>query len=264
MKRLKHCIIALAVLLALYFMPFITVMSETPDGDAWRVPLGTWFAEQSETDITFKGPRSAYALARDSEIALHSGEEIKCYGETYYYQEDKDLSLSGYSVSSGLLSSVTYHYLTGNACLGWNEDKEIRWELGELSEADIHTSVEDAIEKEWLVIENGIALNPWRYNDFSRLVKQGVYSILRTMVIEGEEVTLVDIQLLETPAVQVVGDNEQEAYYRAAIRQGESIQENYYTRYSETAEVNPRVVSVYEKDAEGVEHETVLFTYSLQ
>ena len=80
-------------------------------------------------------------------------------------------------------------------------------------------------------------------------------------IVENGEVKLIDIQLLETPVEQQAGANKQEAYYRTAVRTAEGIEENYYTRYSETAETNPRRVSVFEKDGEGVEHETVLFTY---
>lgn len=123
--------------------------------------------------------------------------------------------------------------------------------------------VKAAEDLQWFVIVDGKALNPGIYNDFSRLVKQGVFSILRTMIVENGEVTLIDIQLLEEPEIQQAGDNTQEAYYRTAVRTSEGIEENYYTRYSETAETSPRIVSVYEKDAEGVEHETVLFTYSV-
>ena len=264
MKRLKTAAIVLAVLAGLYFMPFVTTKAKDGSGRQWRVPFGASFVSEEPGAITFQSYRSGYALAKDSENALRSGKEIKCYGNTYYYQEDKDVSLTGYTVKNGIPASVTYHYESGNACKGWTTDDEVAWELGDLKDADMTIDpLKAAEELEWFVIKDGKALNPGIYNDFSRLVKQGVYSILRTMVVENGEVKLIDIQLLENPQIQQAGGNEQEAYYRAAVRTAEGIEENYYTRYSETAETSPRAVSVYKKDGEGVEHETVLFTYSI-
>ena len=264
MKRLKAAAAAAAVLAALYFMPFVTLESTDNAGRSWRVPFGTVFSRGSDDSVTFTGYRSAYSLAKDSENAIRSGEETKCYGKTYYYLEDNDVSVIGYTVNQGFPSSVTYHYIKGNACKGWTLDDEVAWEVGALKDADMKIDPMKAAEDlQWFVIVDGKALNPGIYNDFSRLVKQGVFSILRTMIVENGEVTLIDIQLLEEPEIQQTGDNTQEAYYRTAVRTADGIEENYYTRYSETAETSPRIVSVYEKDAEGVEHETVLFTYSV-
>ena len=263
MKLLRPALSAAAVLAALYFMPFVTVEGKDGAGRQWRVPFGTWFVADTGNEITFRGLRSSYALAKDSENALHSGREIKCCGNTYYYQSDKDVSVSGYETGGGLLSSVTYHYVPGDACLGWTGDDEVAWELGALSEVDPSITPEAAAEKDWFVVVDGKALNPGIYNDFSRLVKQGVYSILRTMITENGEVTFVDIQLLENPEKVKVGENEQEAFYCVRVRKGDWIEENYYTRYSETAETDPRIVSVYRKDPQGEEQETVLFSYRI-
>lgn len=264
MKRFKGLIGAVLVLAAVYFMPFVTVETKDERGSVWRVPFGTSFSGSTDSTVTFSGFRSAYALDRDSANALHAAEEIKCYGNTYYYRKDSDISLSGYSVKGGFPASVTYSYQKGNACLGWTNDDEVAWEIGELKDADLSIDPEYAVsELEWLVIKDGVAMNPGIYNDFSRLVKQGVPSILRTLIIEGNQRTITDIQLLEEAVVQKVGANEQDAYYRVAVKRDSGIEEGYYTRYSETAEVNPRTVSVYEKDELGKEHETVLFIYRI-
>ena len=264
MKKGKVVLIAAACILALYFMPFVTVNTSDSSGHAWRVPFGCRYASADAGSITFQGLRSAYALKKDAANALHASKEIKCYGKTYYYQEENDVSLSGFETRSGIPASVTFYFEKGNACRGWSGDDEVAWEIGALADADFGITPEEAAEKNWFVIVNGKALNPGIYNDFSRLVKQGVYSILRTMIVDGDEVKFVDIQLLENAVKQKAGENEQDAYYRVAVKTSEGIEEQYYTRYSETNETTPRIVSVYEKDAQGVEHETVLFTYSVQ
>ena len=264
MKVTRRILVVIAAVAALYFMPFITVSSSDNANRTWRVPFGTWFSGATENSVTFSGIRSSYALAKDSENALHSGEEIKCYGKTYYYLSDSDVSLDGYHTASGIPASVTFTFQKGNACKGWTGDEEVAWEIGAIEDADLTIDPQKAADDlQWFVIVDGTALNPGIYNDFSRLVKQGVFSILRTMIVEDGNVKLVDIQLLEYPEKQKVGSNTQEAYYRVAVRTEEGIEERFYTRYSETAEVNPRTVSVYEKDAEGVESETILFTYKI-
>lgn len=264
MKVTRRILVVIAAVAALYFMPFITVSSSDNANRTWRVPFGTWFSGATENSVTFSGIRSSYALAKDSENALHSGEELKCYGKTYYYLSDSDVSLDGYHTASGIPASVTFTFQKGNACKGWTGDDEVAWEIGAIEDADLTIDPQKAADDlQWFVIVDGTALNPGIYNDFSRLVKQGVFSILRTMIVEDGNVKLVDIQLLEYPEKQKVGNNTQEAYYRVAVRTEAGSEERFYTRYSETAEVNPRTVSVYEKDAEGVESETILFTYKI-
>ena len=68
MKRLKAAAVAAAVLAALYFMPFVTLESTDNAGRTWRVPFGTAFSHGSGDSITFSGYRSAYSLAKDSEM----------------------------------------------------------------------------------------------------------------------------------------------------------------------------------------------------
>lgn len=259
-KLIKGIVIGFVVVAALYYMPFITVETSDDQGRTWRVPFGLSFVSDDGSTLSFKGIRSGYAVKKDAENAMQSYTETKCYGNTYYYSEDNDVSFSSYDVDG---QTLAYHYVSGNACAGWSDDDEIAWALGDIEEATQGIITDEAVEKDWFVIEDGIALNPGIYNDFSRLVKQGVYSALRTMIVEGNDISFVDIQLLEEPVIQTVGSNSQEAYYKVTVLKDGEVSEEYYTRYSETADVDPRVVSVYEKDAEGVEHETVLFTYEI-
>ena len=174
MKVTRRILVVIAAVAALYFMPFITVSSSDNANRTWRVPFGTWFSGATENSVTFSGIRSSYALAKDSENALHSGEEIKCYGKTYYYLSDSDVSLDGYHTASGIPASVTFTFQKGNACKGWTGDDEVAWEIGAIEDADLTIDPPKAADDlQWFVIVDGTALNPGIYNDFSRLVKQG-------------------------------------------------------------------------------------------
>lgn len=268
-KPVRWICIILAAMTALYFMPFITVESRDGEGRKWRIPFASWFVSDDGSSLTFASIRSAYAAGKDSANAMHSYEEVTCRGNTYYYDADNDVSFSGYDASSGFPSSVEYHYVSGNACKGWTDDDEVAWAIGDISEADLSISAEDAEEKGWFVIQNGIALNEPAYNDFSRMVKQGVYSILRTLVIDGPDRKLIDVQLLENPATVEQKNSEgvsvkAEAFFKVVTRSAEGSETNYYTNFSDTKSdgTYPVQVKASVGSFDNLE-ETILFEYSL-
>ena len=129
------------------------------------------------------------------------------------------------------MTELTYHYENGNTCLGWTVDDEIAWPFGDLQDVDV--TKEQAMENDWFVIENGIAQNMWIYNDFSRMVKQGVLCYLRTMIIEGTDVKYIDIQVLE------------ETGYRVLTKENGKVSEQTYRRFSDQEENGVKEVNVY-------------------
>lgn len=197
--KTKRGIIGLVVVTALYFMPFITVTKQDANGKPWRVPFGTSFVAQEEGKIQFSGLRSAYSLGKDAENALHSYEEKGCYGNTYYYDKENDVSLKGYTVDGSLMHTLTYEFDNGNACEGWTYDDEVAWPFGKIEDVADTITPEEARNQEWFVMEDGKATNIGAYNDFSRMIKQGVYCYQRMVAFEaGKLVQITDIQLLES------------------------------------------------------------------
>ncbi len=71
-------IAALAVLCALYFMPFVTSGTTDDAGKNWNVPFGVSFVQRTDSSVVFRSFRSAYALGKDAENAVHSYEETGC------------------------------------------------------------------------------------------------------------------------------------------------------------------------------------------
>ncbi|MCR5230203.1 MAG: hypothetical protein K6D03_08750 [Solobacterium sp.] len=220
-RRIRMILTAAAVLVFLYFMPFVTTDKADDAGRKWRVPFGMWFTSSDDSSVTFSSIRSGYALTKDAENALQWHEEHTCYGTTYYYDKAADVSLTGYTVENGIPSRLTFTYEHGNACAGWTVDDEIAWEIGDIHEIDFGISTDEAVEKEWLVIRDGKALDPGVFNNFARLCKQGVFGIMRTMIIEGDSVRFIDIQNLEN------------AKYRIAVNDGKTVTENIYSRFSD-------------------------------
>lgn len=222
------CVIAVA-----YFMPFTTVVTKDSQGRSWRVPFGMHYSSSDDDSVTFTGLRSTYAVGKDAENALHYNEEMACYGYTYFYDKGNDLSFKDEHEEShdGLMTTLTYHFEPGNTCAGWTVDDEIAWPFGDIRDVDV--TAEEAMENDWLVIRDGITQNIWVYNDFSRMVKQGVYCYLRTMIIEGNEVKYVDIQALSDSGFKVL------------IKDKLGVSEEICRRFSDKEENGVKTVSVY-------------------
>ncbi len=247
MKRfLRPAAAAAVILIAAYLMPFITV--ETHAGErTFRVPFGASFEKDENGMVTFTSMRSTYALEKDARNAMYAYGESKCYGKTYFYDEANDLSYYDIVLEGGVPSRVSYVYEKGNTCLGWSADDEIAWPYGDPDAVDLKAvSVEEVTADEeapWFVIENGTPLNMAVYNNHFRMFKQGVMCYFRTMIIEGNERSLVDIQLL---------DPENGAFY-IRTSNADDIPEGHYARVSE-AEINgEKWMCAYQKQWAGEE-----------
>lgn len=232
-RSLKILFICIIALVGLYFMPFITTDVIGSNHKTYRAPFGVSFIQDDGEYVCFSSIRSGYALSKDAKNALYSYGETECYGKKYYYDSQNDISYDSIDTKLGLISELRYHYVNGNACEGWTKDDEIAWPFGKIEEVDLMISKEAALEAEWLVIENGSSLNPAAYNNFSRLVKQGVPSYFRAIQMD-EENSLVDIQLLT------------DGKFKVLQRDSRGIHEEIYARLSEVIDENGlKNVSVY-------------------
>lgn len=245
MKRVGKILIPLVVLLfALYWMPFITV-NINEGGAQFRVPFASSLESAGDGRITFTSLRSTYALKKDAANAMMAYGETACYGRTYYYDDANDISYYGFETESGIPSRLTYLYEDGFVCDGWTDDDEIAWPYGDPADADINIDVQEAIDQEhpWFVIVDGKPQNLYLYNEFSRMFKQGVCCYFRTMIVEGNERSLIDIQLL-TP------DN---GAYFIRTRNADGIQDGDYARVTETEIDGHKWMCAYKKQYAGEE-----------
>lgn len=249
-KKLKVILYILIAVLVLYFMPFITVLKQDGNGNTWRVPFGSSFDSISDESVTFKNIRSKYANEKDADNALHSYEEVKCYGEKYYFDHLNNVTITGLDVEGGMPSKVTYHFEHGNYCEGWTMDDEVAFEFGPIEDVDLNISVEDALKKEWFVVKDGKAVNPAAYNDFARMVKQGVYCMERMIVINGDERSIVDMQVVEE------GDKP----FKVTTRTKDGVEVEHYSRFTDVIENGKKVVQVYYAQSSD-EKPTVLFEF---
>lgn len=246
-QTLKRLAIGILIVLAMYYMPFITIRVQDNLGRSWRVPFGTQFSQAQDDKLIFTSFRSAYSLGKDADNAFHTYEEKKCYGKTYYYDKDNQVSFYEHTETGALPTTLTYNFEAGDACLGWTLDDEIAWPFGKIEDVDMNLSAEQAMENEWIVIKDGKTLNVGAYNDFSRMIKQGVYCYSRAYIIDGNQTKVIDIQLLE------------DGKFLVRTRSGETIEEKTYVRFSDKEENGKKDVTVYEiqdKDAKGI----VLYT----
>lgn len=248
-KKVKTIVLVIVVVIGLYFMPFITVKTSDDAGNSYIVPFLSSFVEKTEDSVIFKSIRSAYALEKDADNAFYSYGESECYGKTYFYDKANDISYYEHNATGAFPTKLEYKYVEGNACSGWNTDMEVAFEYGDINDVSFEITPTDATELNYFVIEDGSATNISQYNDFSRLVKQGVYSYLRTVIYENSQVVkIVDIQLLEN------------AKFKVLVRTSEESTEKEYVRFSDTEKDDgSKDVSVYEKNYKDAEP-IVLFT----
>ncbi len=235
-RNIKIIISVIAAILVVYFVPFIVVENGT-----YRAPFGSWNTSDGDT-ISFTSLRSAYALNKDANNALHSYEEVKCYGNTYYYDEVNDVSYTDITSNVGIVNTVVYNHVSGNACSGWTTDDEVAWPFGSIEEVDLTITLDEMNENNWLYIEDGVAMNMPIYNDFSNMCKQNVLSYMRVLVEQDGNREVFDIQLLEDGKFKV-------------LHRTDDVSETIYDRFSEIDVDGHRTVVVYEnssKDAEPI------------
>lgn len=272
-KTYRGVLGAIAVIIALYFLPLFVVDVKDANGRIWKGSALSAVKEDTGEAIVFSSFRSAYALRKDGENAVHAHEEKKCRGMSYYYDADHDVSFYAAIAHSGFPNEVALQYQKGNACQGWTTNDEVAWPFGSIQDVDFRMTPETAMEKGWLVIADGKTENPVVYNDFSNMVKQGVYCYIRTMLYEDGKLTrIVDIQMLE---IEVAGSDtdkkEQSAgvqkntgnAFRVEIREERQTSTETYIRLSDQEENGERPVCVYKNnDAEA--QATWLFTVTMQ
>ena len=264
---------AVLLAVALYFLPLFATDIQAADGSMWKGPVFSRVQEDTGEAVIFSSLRSAYALQKDGENAVHAHEEKKCRGTSYYYDAENDVSFYGVSGRAGLLNEVALHYQQGDACQGWTTNDEVAWPFGKITDVDFQIKPQEALEKGWLVIEDGKAANPARYNDFSNMVKQGVYCYLRTMLYEdGRLVRIIDIQMLEieVPDEERSGDEQKAGIqkntgnaFQVQIRQEQQTSEDTYIRLSDQEVDGVRPVCVYKNNDANAEA-TRLFTVTMQ
>ena len=169
-KIIKYICIGAVILVGLYFMPFITVKVTGKDGSTYTAPFGTSFVKKENGSVIFESIRSSYALDKDADNAFYSYGESECYGKKYFYDKENDISYYEHSATGAFPSKLEYKYEEGNACDGWNTDKEVAFEYGDINEVDMSMDKETAIDKGYFVIADDAAVNIGQYNDYSRLL----------------------------------------------------------------------------------------------
>lgn len=229
MKKIKIVVIVIVALIGLYFLPLFAI-DVNANGKTYRVPVFSFFQSQNENSITFASVRSAYALGKDGENALHHFEEVRCYGQDYFYDASSDHTYEKISLKSGLLNQIIFHYQQGNTCKGWTTDDEIAWPFQDIKTV-VGLTRRQVVEKEYFVIGNPNE-NVGKYRDFSRFAKQGVLSYLRTYI-ENEN-RWIDIQLLEDGKFKVT-----------TLEQDGKVETTLYARFSEEIEGNLIKVLMY-------------------
>ena len=118
-----------------------------------NVPKFSSFKEECcMYSATFSSIRSTYSLKKDIQKELKKYEKISCSGQEYYYNEEKDYTVTEYNVENKLfINNFSITYSNGNFCNGTNpnslnldasREKKINQEIN-LSSEDMLKQMEE-------------------------------------------------------------------------------------------------------------------------
>ena len=122
---------------------------------------------------TFSSLRSVWALKKDMENILKNYEVLNCEGNTYYYNENENYTITDYNIKQGILfNQILLNYGNGNSC-----NIDTKFKKLELLPSDF--SLEDAIKDGNYVIKDNKVYNKEAYINFMDNVKNNIPSTLR-------------------------------------------------------------------------------------
>ncbi len=207
--KLTIVLVALAVIIGLYFMPFTTTTTNSEiSGYSFVVPSFTSFDSEEQNNVVFDSLRSSYALSKDVENALAAYESITCKTVTYYYDEMQDITINSATLHAGFpFNSVTYNYQQGNPCLGWSIDDEVAYPYQNLEQLPQELDLEAMVDMGYFVVDQGKALNYERYDRFIVNQNNGILDYLRIVnVLDDQNTVIIDLQFTSDNVIAITLD----------------------------------------------------------
>ena len=169
--------------------------------------------EVSASEVKFQTLRSKWGLQKDINKFLSKYQKINCDGKTYYYNEEKDFTVSRYEIKKKWLNEISIYYAIGNTC-------DIDTSLKKIELIPQEYTIEEAKNDGYFGIENGKYFNKDAYDEFKEDSDNGISSILRIITLtENKDLIITDLHY-ENKKFKVVRDatrdrNNKENYINA-------------------------------------------------
>lgn len=194
-------IIVLAVLFLLFLeIPFgKTIYITKENNTVLEIPNFTKFKGEKTNEVKFTSIKSKWALQKDINKILDRYQKIACDNTTYYYNEEKDYTISKYVINKKWLNEITITYALGNTC-----DVDTSMKKIELIPDDF--TIEEAKEAGYFVVTNDSYFNKEYYDEFSNNANEGNNSVLRIITTTSEGDLIITDLHYENKKFRVVRD----------------------------------------------------------
>lgn len=150
---------------------------------------------------TFSTLRSAWSLKHDLKKIISEYQILECDGKTYYYNAEKDYTITEYGVRNGVIFNQVYiTYGIGNSC-----DIDTTFKKLELLADDF--SLEDAKKDGNYVIDGKKIYNQDAYTTFMENIENNILSTLRIVkTTKDGDVVITDLEYLSEGKYKVTYD----------------------------------------------------------
>ena len=194
-------IIIIAFLLILFLeIPFgrtIYVTKET--SRVLEIPNFVGFKEEKTNEVKFTSIRSKWSLQKDIDKILNKYQKIDCDNTTYYYNAEKDFTVSKYVIKKKWKNEITIYYAPGNTC-----DVDTSITKIELIPEDF--TIEDSKNAGYFAVADGKYFNKESYDTFSNNANEGIDGVLRIVTLTEEgDIVITDLHY-EDKKFRVVRD----------------------------------------------------------
>lgn len=227
-KKIIIILIVIIILInCLKFIPFGVKEEMMPTTSiTLKVPkMSLLESECCMYSATFKSFRSRYMLQKELDNIMNKYKKVSCNNKTYYYDEEKDITISEYGVKQGFIINKFYIvYDKGNYCKEENTIENYYDELTNnyipIKELPLEYHVDDAIKDNVVVTSLTKVYNANLYQKFMNDYNSKKTTFLRfaSSTIEGD-IIITDVKYdSKTDKVIVINDSTRDKYSTKSAR----------------------------------------------
>lgn len=193
--------IALVVLIILEIPLGRTIYVTKDSLKVLEIPNLVKFKEEvSASEVKFQTLRSKWGLQKDINKFLSKYQKINCGGKTYYYNEEKDFTVSRYEIKKKWLNEISIYYASGNTC-------DIDTSLKKIELIPQEYTLEEAKNDGYFVVQDGKYFNKKAYDEFKENTNNGLSGVLRIITLtKNHDLIITDLHY-ENKKFKVVRDS---------------------------------------------------------
>lgn len=201
-------IIAVIAFLGILFLeiPFgRTIYITKENNKVLEIPNFVKFKEEKPNVVKFTSIKSKVALQKDINKILDKYQKIACDNTTYYYNEEKDYTISKYIIKKKWLNEIYIYYAEGNTC-------DIDTSMMKIELIPDGYTIDEAVEAGYFVAKDGVYYNKESYDTFSNDINNGNDGVLRIVTFTQDGDMIITDLHYENKKFKVVRDATRDRY----------------------------------------------------